>query len=1268
MLVLLLFVLRWLAGACEVIYYVKPVNDDACPRSRQDYDCYPLMHYVQSASYYFTSDTTFEFLSGDHILDLEGPIMVQDVKNLSLRSAKESEARILCTTASGLAFLNVTDLHVAALVFIHCGAEVTADVWNLTFSLYARHDIFEVYQRSQGVQAAIFMVQSYNLMMSDISVENSTGYGLLAINVLGDSVVKDSSFLFNNFHILTNDTCKQFNSKVVYSCQGGNAAFVYVDLAECTKSMGRESLKLLSCTFQFGADVITLNNEETNPGGAGVGILGGPVSYAIEITLVNVTCSDNIVRGPAGINFHIVLYEAFQFQGSYSIIIDNSRFVDAMGIHPGRVPKESQAFWYGYFLLGVTPENVHCPFMRSSKHQSGLNITHSRFSGNTGGIGMHVWLWPRYCLDSFHRITLKECVFENNMYSALVITEETEKTSDSDCQSYFSIMVQDTKFSKNAQLSPLTKQVATPYWSVVILAAIGNITFLDSEFTNNTGTAIEAYDSEIHFQGETMIYGNTAMYGGGLGLRGHSYVYLRPEAYVYIINNHAIRRGGGIHYSNIYSIYGSAELLCFFRLEEVYYIHVEEYTFNMGFILVNNTAVETGSAVYGGLVDDCGVQLDVFEGNSSLLFEALFTISEPPNSMVSAIASTPTDICFCRESKLSTCHTQVYSELVSVFPGAEFRIQVILLGQRQGTVPGVIHSALEGNTGHLNHLQDAQQLTTGCQNLTYTVYSHKQEEVLYGSLESADVVLGSDSYFRLIVHLQVCPTGFTFSNQSLACECAPILAERNLTCNIDDETVKLRDSIWIGVLHGKTSNKSVIMFHEHCPFDYCNTKVVKLNLDNGDEQCAFNRSGILCGACMPGLSLALGTSQCLKCSSAYVAQAALFALAGIAVVIILIALNLTVSVGTINGLIFYANIVRVNHAIFFPPNGAGHLSVLKTVLTIFIAWLNLDLGIETCFADGLDTYTRTWLQFIFPIYIWIIVGILIYLSRHYNTAVKLFGRNIISVLATLFLLSYAKLQRTIIAAFSFTYLQYEDDSSTAVWLYDGNVVFLQGKHLALVSVAFAFGVLFIIPFTLLLVLTPCLLAKSGHFALKWVNNIMPLLDAYQGPYKDTFRFWTGLMLVIRIVLFSTFAVNTLGDPHINLLVIQTVVICLLTLTWQFGSVYKKRTINVLESFFVLNLGLLATWSLFQMGNQSLVTCVMVGTVLGVFFLIIAYHVFLQFRTLIIPKCCKKRAPPPANVEEIANASFGSQNDPVAGRPPTVTYIDLAELREPLLTD
>jgi len=187
-----------------------------------------------------------------------------------------------------------------------------------------------------------------------------------------------------------------------------------------------------------------------------------------------------------------------------------------------------------------------------------------------------------------------------------------------------------------------------------------------------------------------------------------------------------------------------------------------------------------------------------------------------------------------------------------------------------------------------------------------------------------------------------------------------------------------------------------------------------------------------------------------------------FALAGIALVAALIFLNITVSVGTINGLVFYANIVRANQAIFFLPN------TTNSFLSWFIAWINLDLGIETCFYNGLDAYFKTWLQFIFPLYIWVLVIVIIVSSYYSTTAAKLSGRNAVQVLATLFLLSYAKLLRVIITVLQPTELVYSDKTVRKVWLYDGNVDYLKGKHIPLFIAALLL-LLISLPYTVILI-------------------------------------------------------------------------------------------------------------------------------------------------------------------------------------------------------
>ena len=120
-----------------------------------------------------------------------------------------------------------------------------------------------------------------------------------------------------------------------------------------------------------------------------------------------------------------------------------------------------------------------------------------------------------------------------------------------------------------------------------------------------------------------------------------------------------------------------------------------------------------------------------------------------------------------------------------------------------------------------------------------------------------------------------------------------------------------------------------------------------MTLGNPNVQCNFNRNDSLCGRCIKNFSLALGSLHCLSCSNWYIALILPCALAGIILVTIILLLRLTVTVGTLNGLLFYANIIQANYEAFF-------LRATINFFTIFISWLNLDLGIETCFYDGMD--------------------------------------------------------------------------------------------------------------------------------------------------------------------------------------------------------------------------------------------------------------------------------------------------------------------------
>ena len=75
------------------------------------------------------------------------------------------------------------------------------------------------------------------------------------------------------------------------------------------------------------------------------------------------------------------------------------------------------------------------------------------------------------------------------------------------------------------------------------------------------------------------------------------------------------------------------------------------------------------------------------------------------------------------------------------------------------------------------------------------------------------------------------------------------------------------------------------------------------------------------------------------------------------------------------------------------------------------------------FLSWYNTYISTWMQFVFPLYIWLLILTIVLASRYSSMISKIATSNTVSVLATLLLLSYAILLKTCTEAFSFVQLQ-----------------------------------------------------------------------------------------------------------------------------------------------------------------------------------------------------------------------------------------------------
>ena len=719
--------------------------------------------------------------------------------------------------------------------------------------------------------------------------------------------------------------------------------------------------------------------------------------------------------------------------------------------------------------------------------------------------------------------------------------------------------------------------IARQHESIFLISG-SSVVYFEEEtiFINNRGRqggAISAYSSTVYFNNSARFIGNSADNGGAISLKEGSILEVHRAAKIIMTENKAKDYGGAIYVEET----GLWTSTC--RTEYLYcFVVVRKYEYYNTVEFENNIAGLAGMQLFGGWIDIC-IPIS-FDARPSSVFT--FRTSNSTDYTLSEVSSNPSRVCMCTNSTPDIRTTTAY---VTTLPGQIFEINVLVVGQQFGVVPAVVRADIEKEyyNAVIDDLQELQLVGTQCTPLKYAIQSQSNKVSMLLHVHNRQVPKPDPDMnvyppellqLRVIVTLKECSLGFEFDPKQNICVCHHLLLKRGVTCNIESQLINRNAQQWIFA-----SSTLGIVIHQHCPFDYCKSQNIHLNLSVPSNQCAFNRSGILCGACQSGLSHVLGTANCMKCSNIWLLLILPFAISGVALVMCLMVLNLTVSTGTINGLIFYANIVRANTATFFPGQSAN------TFFSWFIAWLNLDLGIETCFYDGLNSHVKTWLQFAFPFYIWLLVTTVIISSHYFTRAARIFGNNSVPVLATLFFLSYSKLLRVTITIFQPLQLVYNENNAVEVWQYDGNVDYLGREHTPLFVAALSFLFLLFIPYTLILFGIQWIQPFSHYKVLFWVNKLKPLFDAYTGPYKDKHRYWIGLLLLLRIGLFMVFSANTVGNSGINLLAVNVTVACLIVYYAFLGGVYKQWPLNLLECFFLLNLLILSAGTLFALSSE-----------------------------------------------------------------------------------
>ena len=1149
-------------------YFVKPNSPSTtCPSE----PCHPLEYYVQNTPELFTkSNVTLKFLSGVHLLDYDQLVKIKYVENFAMIGAEIWDgntgawpeipipsSEIRCRGSFGFEIAFSYNVSVQNLLFTNCGA------------IYSQRK-----GNKQLLKIVLSIVEVVGLSATGIVIQNSTGYGILGSNLLGKSIITRSAFMFNR------------GDQTFY---GGN---VRIDYYHCPQGKSNSTLIIEASKFSHGYDP----HADHQSTGSGLTIFIGDNCSKVFVSIDNITASDNEALDGGNM---ALLYRSDDITNS--VHLSNSRIVNGYArggggaIHiwtdsadsgtPGKQECDPRGMLKVHNVFNLT--NVTCVNNTAKVYGGSIDLTHDRL--------------PVACF--IRVVTFQNSIFEESqtetstatLYHGLghavyvqIYKPKPESLFNPVLSPQFATIFRNCSFTNSAPTSNSDPDLALSGSAVYLDNAI-RTTFNNCTFKNTLGSAIFGVTSSVMFRGNSFFTNNSAAYGGALNLQISTKIVLHANAHIYFSSNQAKYSGGAIYFSLIDE--------CFLDANK-----------NASLTFQNNTADYAGTAIFSAIdtrTDMCAVD-------------------HLKNTQVtrSLVSSVPKGVCFCNDNALD-CDKRVLQ--VELYPGESFIVPATTVGIRNGTVPGDIRanvSRVYAAHTEIEHSQLVQAVTNywECVNLNFTVYSDAKSAVLK---LAAEIVLQNTNPNTMPaeVHLKFkpCPLGFilTTVNGSF-CDCTNALKQVGVTCDISKKAIFRPGGVWIGYVNNSVEGSGVIT-HPHCPFDFCKADRNNVSFKDMDQQCNCNRSGVLCGMCKNGRSLALGSSQCMKCSDMLLILLIAFAFAGVILVFLLFTCNLTVSEGTVNGLIFYANILWVNKSIFFLPGTSAN------VLTVFLAWLNLDLGIPVCLYEGMDAYTRTWLQFAFPVYIWALVGLIVLLSRRFTWITKLIGTNAVKVLATLFLLSFTKLQRTVIAILSFTYITLPNGSRKYVWLYDGNVDYGEGKHIPLLVVAVAVFLILAIPYVLVLLLIQCLRSVSSHQVCSWVHRLKPLLDAYTGPYKSENPFWTGFLLLVRSALFLVFAFNYVDEPSLNLMAIVIASLLVLMLAWTLGGVYKKRPLDIVESSFILNLGAFAAATLyikFQQTNQAAAFYISTGVAFTVSTGIVIYHLGRKIYAWMKLQCFK----------------------------------------------
>lgn len=743
------------------------------------------------------------------------------------------------------------------------------------------------------------------------------------------------------------------------------------------------------------------------------------------------------------------------------------------------------------------------------------------------------------------------------------------------------IVIESTSVSNSHHILYITRSSIFYFNNINCININGSVTN-PSKFANNTGSVIEALFSKVQLSGNIIFADNIGFHGAALNL--HDTVLEINSGNFTFIRNKALEVGGAIY------VWKRTKAM-------IPFCSVQVADDNVNVTFLDNEASLSGNSMYGFPIYNC---FNKNSTNSSYLKVFHFHRTRKINSL-NEISTEPDNITSCGEQPSWT------------YPGETMTVYVRAQDSKGCNVFSAVSvdvyqqaTSFYTNIALPEHYQIIQE-SVNCTPLYVTIFSNKSfnGSVLFSSHKS-------DVIYQFPVSVKHCPVGF--KNIDGTCSCDQVFEYfENVKCYIANQTI-LGVGVLVSMWIGKIDNSFAISVN--CPIGYCgviNTENwIKVtsddsfmlvdsssNLNYTTPLCISNRKGILCGMCENGMSIVLGSTQCMNCTGSWTILTVVLTdvIAGLLLIFLLFSLNLTLTTGTINGFVFYAH--AANCGLFQLARLYGPDVNIPVIVLSFI---NCDIGLPRCFYPEMTELWKAGYNLTFPLYLFLIIGLIVILSRYSLTFSNKVSGSSVQVLVTVIHISFSKLLSAIIDVFSQGSIITQHETYN-VWVWDGSVEYMSTEHCILAVFTSLFVLMVLIPYLFLILV--------GRYILKYRigNKLRPFYEAIHGPYKDSKHYWFSARLILLIIMHVAFVTFRELSPLL-LIVITAPLLALFTILQAYLKPFKSKFVNALDLMVMTDLVLLYVIGWYAAVKKQ------VGVYYGVYLPLVSFIVLLFVAVLI----------------------------------------------------